>query len=515
MIHDESGQSAAGENITKNAEICVMFIQDSIRELLLDPILDETLSLPVDDFVLNTADGSIALGASLRMAPDGDGLQLDLRDSAGRDLRSFFASGFRIQEKDSLNASGVLGNKLRVDFCKIWPPHISTTRPIGEVHASSAVVQLERLIIPPTGSDSQTRDQIRENLDRINPQRPPARLEEREADNIPRFEHIAVFRNTRLQFFNRGVEWTESHPFWGERRGSRDRTWDGEALGGKFSLKQAGKHLEVGFRHEGGSDDEARQRFDALLHAVAYTHAIFPWPTFVQRRLDWRVMEQSLRVVSQTQGRMVPLREKDGFTDPNAPTNLISSVAGLFHGIEENKNGDLLQAMWVFRGADSRLAPQPLQMAMICSVIEGLRSGLVERKVPPVAFTDLRTEALQWISGLESVTTCADRLGMIKRLNRVVENWNYYDRRVEWDDAFLSLFPGRDDWVRELFKLFNKHRHGPAHGDFSAGAKIDPHASLDALGRLAGLINLIVAAKAGYTGSILESPLSDRRIDLQ
>lgn len=33
-----------------------MFIEDDIRKLLLDPSLDGTISLPVDDFVLNTAE---------------------------------------------------------------------------------------------------------------------------------------------------------------------------------------------------------------------------------------------------------------------------------------------------------------------------------------------------------------------------------------------------------------------------------------------------------------------------
>lgn len=491
-----------------------MHIADNIRKLLIDPTVNGTLSIPVDDFILNAAEGPVPLAGTLRIDSDGDGFQLEVRDSQGRDLRVFFPNKTKYTEQDALSASGVLGNKLRVEFQKIWPPCSSTIRPIGDVNSSSAILEPEMIIIPASTSDSQTHDEIREMLNRINPHKPPVLPDQTADSKKPEFEHIAIFANTKLQFFNKGVEWTESHPFWGRRSGSREKTWDGAALGGTFSLKQAGDHLEVGFRHEGGDDDEARSRFDALLHAVAYTHAIFPWPTFLQRRRDWRVMEQSLKVVSQTQGRMAPLRERDGFAPSNAPTDLISSVAAMFLNLPAEKNEDLKQAMWVFRGADSSAAPSPLQMAMICSVIEGLRSELFEKQDPPVVFNDLRNEALEWIANLECASTCPDRTAMIKRLKRMVENWNYHDRRVEWDDAFRRLFPGRDAWVKDLFTLFNKHRHGPAHGNFGSSTKSDPHASIDALGRLAGFVNIIIAAKAGYKGTILESPFADRRIDL-
>ncbi len=491
-----------------------MYIEDDIRKLLLDPTLHGTLLLPVDDFILNTADGPISLAATLRIDLDSDGFQLQVRDSEGRDLRNFFTDRTKYKEEDTLRASGVLGNKLRVEFQKIWPPSKSTTRPIGDVNASSAIMKPEKIIIPASSSDSQTHDEIREILNKINPHLPPVLPNEGSDTKMSSFEHIAIFANTKLQFFNKGVNWTESHPFWGERSGSRESTWDGTALGGTFSLKQAGEHLEVGFRHEGGTDDEARLSFEAVLQAIAYTHAIHPWPTFLQRRCDWRVMEQVVRLIQQEQGSMVPLRGRDGFMTPDGPTELIATVAELFSGLPGDKSSDLKQTMWVFRGADSNAAPTPLQMAMICSVIEGLRSELFEKQAPPGAFTEICDEALRWIKDLEDASACQERTQLINRLKSRIESWNYNDRRVEWDDAFLRLFPGRSEWVGDMFKLFNKHRHGPAHGNYGSITKGDPHAAIEALGRLAGFVNLIIAAKAGYTGPILESPYADQRIDL-
>lgn len=491
-----------------------MYIEDDVKKFLLDPSLDKTLSLPIDDFVLNSAAGSVRLAATLKIDPEGNRYEVEVRDSEGRDLQSFFTPTNRVREEDTLDASGVLGNKLRVEFRKIWPPCSSTVQVIGDLKNSSAILKPEKIIIPPSASDSQTHDEIREKLNRINPHRPPVPPDGDAEAKQPRYEHIAIFSNTKLQFFNKGVKWTESHPFWGERSGSKEATWDGAALGGLFSLKQVGDHLEVGFKHEGGTDDEASLRFDALLHAVAYTHAIQPWPTYLQRRCDWRVTEQVMWVRRQEQGSMVPIRERDGLMTPDDPTKLIASVAALYLSLPNDKSSDLKESMWVFRGADSDAAPTPLQMAMICSVIEGLRSELFKKQVPPDAYTEVRGETLRWIKALEDGSAGEERIHMIRRLKRMVENWNYQDRRVEWDDVFLRLFSGRSEWVTDMFKLFNKHRHGPAHGNYGSVTKGDPHTALDALGRLAGFVNLIIAAKAGYTGTILESPFADRRIDL-
>ena len=491
-----------------------MYIDDKLRELLISPTLNGELSIPVDEFFLETANGPVPLAATLQISTDGDEFLLDVRDREGRNLRGFFTAKKKVSSEDVLKASGVIGCKLRVEFRKIWPPCSSTTRPIGDIQSSSAKFEPEEIWIIPQTDDAWTYDEIKDHLGKLNPHKAPIETEKEKSAKEPRFEHIAIFANTKIQFFNGGVKWEQNHPFWGKIGGSKDATWDGVALGGTFSLKQAGNHLEVGFRHDGDDDDEARLKFDALIQAVAYTHAIFPWPTFIQRRRDWKVMEQTLKVVRQEQGKMVPLRDRDGFESANSPTDLIASVANFFEELSESKRDELKQIMWVFRGADSRSAPSPLQMAMVCSVIEGLRTELFKKIKPPAVFKEVRQEALEWIKSLETSATSPEKVAMAKRLYGWVDGWPPNDRRVEWNEVFLNLFPGREKWVVDLFKLFQNHRHGPAHGDYGSPTKGDPHSTIEALGRLAGFVNLIVAAKAGYKGRILESPFSDRRMDL-
>lgn len=487
-----------------------MHIEDNVCKLLLDPILAGALNIAIDEFVLNTEDGPIQLAASLHAEQIDESFRLEVRDSEGRDLSQFFTRKNKLTEEDTLSGTGVIGHTIRVEFQKIWPPTSSTIRPVGDVQTSSAVVAFSNLVLPPSSADSRTHEEIRELLNQLNPHRAP----HPSIENPEPAEHeqLAIFANTNLKFTNCGTEWTESHPFWGQIRGVRGSTWEGTALGGIYSLRQAGENLEVGFRCDG---DEARLKFDALLQAVAYTHAIFPWPSYILRRRNGGIKEQSFKLVRQIQGDMIPLRKSDGYLNPLAPTNLIGSTANYFFSLPQDEKDEVIRALWVFRGADSDQAPAPLQIAMICSVIEGLRTRLFQKQTPPQEFTDCKEETLAWIEKLANPLNNIERATAIRRLKAMVDNWNYQDRRVEWNDAFHRLFPGRESWVGEMYALFQKYRHGPAHGQYGGIAKGDPHKNLDAIGRLAGFVNIIIAAMAGYKGPILESPYADSRIDLE
>jgi len=496
-----------------------MYIDSDIRKFLIDPVLIGNLSIPIDELILDPNRQKIPLAANLRVSSDDDSFILVVRDSIGRDIQKFFTSSNKVTVEDTLSASGIVGEKFRVEFGKIWPPSSSTTRPHGEVRSSSAVLEPETIEIVPSSSDLMTHDKIQITLEKINPNRKPKAPDKTTEETPPNYEHIAIFADTKLNFKNSGVKWQETHSFWGKRSGSKNSTWDGEALGGTFSLKQADDHLELGFVHEIGNDDDetAARRFDALIQSVAYTHAIFPWPIFLQRRQNFRVMQQTLRVFRQEQGSMIPLRDRDGYESPNSPSNLIAAVAKLFFELPSEKTQKLKEAMWVFRGADSRNAPAPLQISMICSVIEGLRTDLYIEGQPPAAYSEIRAEATEWFQLLENTATNPAnpaKLAMIKRLEAHFKRFSHADRRVEWNDVFSRLFPGREEWVIESFKLFNKYRHGPAHGNFGSITKGDPHSSIEARGRLAGLVNLMIAAMAEYDGPILESPFADRRINI-
>lgn len=98
---------------------------------------------------------------------------------------------------------------------------------------------------------------------------------------------------------------------------------------------------------------------------------------------------------------------------------------------------------------------------------------------------------------------------------RTLRNLSYADRRVRWACVFQPLFLGRKDWLNETFEIFQANRNPTAHGRFSTAMARDGVDLIHAIGRLSGFVNLVIAAKAGYKGPILESTSDDRVIHLE
>lgn|GEM_PF-4766909 len=107
-----------------------------------------------------------------------------------------------------------------------------------------------------------------------------------------------------------------------------------------------------------------------------------------------------------------------------------------------------------------------------------------------------------------------DELALPNQLAGYLKSWAFRNRRVECSASFEPMFPGKEEWVQELFEVYGNIRHKSAHGDFSKAMQGDLHETVEKLGRLAGFVNILIAAKAGYNGPILESPIADGTIEL-
>ena len=208
----------------------------------------------------------------------------------------------------------------------------------------------------------------------------------------------------------------------------------------------------------------------------------------------------------------MPLRERHGHEYPDAPSKLIASVAQWIYGLPERDRNELSHAFWVFRSADHERTPPPAQMAMIGAVVEGLFDAGKPSEAP-VSFKQLHDEAVNWARQAETSSGDPERRGFAKRLAGYLTAWKHQDRRVAWSDTFGPLFSESEAWLERIFSLYQKHRHPAAHGDFVASTKA-PRKMLHARGRLAGFVNLVIAAKAGYEGPILESPFGDAVMEL-
>ena len=390
-----------------------------------------------------------------------------------------------------IKANGWLDGRFPIEFTKLINPSHSTRTLIGIAKSSRAKFTPSRLRIPPDHTDHFPNE--------VDP----------EADvvsSLP-YSHFAIFKNTNLRMVNKGVKEKRLHPYLGESSVERLDVWVGDALGGEYCLHQSGDHLEVHFRHQSGTDEKAMRQFWCLVDATCLIHSILPWPTYRQHRRDGSLLERELALHgAMPQGKFDLFRKQDTYSDPTAG-RLLASLATLFSDSSEVHRQRLKRLLWVFRGADTNTAPFPVQLIGVCTVVEGLVEILQDGRLEaPDEFLTLRTNASAWVADQSSENPHA------KRLAGYIKGWHFQDRRTSWHAAFDPLFPDKKEWLNELFGIFNKHRHGLAHGNFDKILTHDSQGDLQALSRLAGFVNLTFAAMAGFGGTLLEAPFDDKRI---
>lgn len=495
-----------------------MGIDRHVNEWLLEPLLRRELSISVDDFALERESEAIPLGARITLEKGDSRFRLELRDPEGRDLMDLFPWRNGMSVDEFFTGTGTIGNQLRVRLTGIQPPHQGTNSSIGAVASSMAVTHFARIELPPHGSELLTFDEFSEkfgNPAKREDAKPPG---QEEATFLRRdWEHlrVALFADTKAHFRNASRTREEVHPFWGRTRSSKAVSFDGDLFGGRFSLLDKSGHLQVGFHFPAREGENPEEQANALFSAVGYVYGIDPWPIFVSGRDRGRLVDHHLRSTRPMQGKWIPLSKRIGDLNPEAPSELLTSVAHWLYGLDEETRKDVTTALWVFRGADNRNVPTPAKLSMLGAVIESLFSVCDE--IPePEAFGELRDDAISWArQEIASAGEDSPRGGFAKRLTAHLGNFSYVDRRVKWASVFQPLFPGREEWLNETFKIFQANRNPAAHGRFAAAMERNGVDLIHAIGRLSGFVNLVIAAKAGYMGPILESTSDDTVILLE
>lgn len=483
----------------------------NVRKLLVDPLLRRDLSIVVNDFELEAESGPISLGARITLEEGDSRFRLELRDPQGRDLMKLFPWRSPMSATEFFSGRGTIGNELEVRLVGVQPPCQSTIKPIGVVRASTAVTHFARIELPPDGSDLLAFEEFSERYG--GPAKGPGTSPEPEEGKFYSKDwdhsHLALFADTKAIFRNTSRTREQEHPYWGRTRGSDMVSWDGDLFGGRFSLLDEGGHLLVGFHFPTREGDDPERQANALYAAVGYIHAINPWPGYVCVRERGRLVDHHLRSTRPIQGKWKPLSGRQRMQDEEAPTRLIEAVATWLYSLGEREREDISTALWAFRSADQSGIPAPVKLATLGAVIERLFTSR-SPSAPPEAFLAFRSEAVAWVRKVEAESIGTEREGFAKRLLGYLGGWGYHDRRTAWSEAFAPLFPCREAWLDEIYRLYQKHRHAPAHGDFAATMAGDGGDLIHAIGRLSGFVNLVIAAKAGYTGPILESSSADR-----
>ena len=484
-------------------------MSSDIKNLLIDPSLNHKLSAPIDKFILKSCQGDIQLVAEIVSDSELGGFILNLRNHDDNDIRNFFPQGTRFSRKDTLSANGILGGKVPIEIPAIFPPS-SWGKTIGAVNLNSAKIHIDRINIPANGLETKTGDEIKKMFDDLNLSK---------ADKIvlvPKpdegkifFDHFAIICDTKLQFSNTETNKTEEHPFLGKQEFYKRESWVGKALNGDFCLKQKGNHLEIYFCHIASDIETAEKCFDCILGAVGLTHAVNPWPNYLELKMKQKLIKRSIHMPKTLpQGRFKPIDDGLWISCQSAPTNLISSFANLAFTLKDDELETLKWLLWAFRSADNKDLPLSVQILLTCTVIEGACKFFKSLSPPAIEdedFKNIKKQALEW--GKDKINLDEKHRALWTRLNGYISNWQFLDRKEEWNLTFENLFPGNEEWVENMFKLFRDNRHGPAHGSFGVSSG---GSDLYDLSRLASFLICAIAAKSGYKGKIISSIFEDK-----
>lgn len=492
-----------------------MHIDTAIRELLLEPMLNATLHKPVFKFVLQSDDEARDVPAFLSRNHPNRGFKLTLHDPKGKGFSGLFTNKRKLTPDDAVSGTGILDGRLRIKFPQLYRPTTSKFISSDSSHLSGELT-FQRIEIPPSGTDNQTYEEIVARLDALNGRHPKDKPNI--SEKIPEFEHVVIIPSAKLQYANGQIDNDINHPFWGHWTESKGRVYGGEIWDGEYSIREYGKHLMIGLKHSDTCPDSAQAKLRALYEAVAYSHAFQPWPAYRLTRQNGKVTSQSLYAGSHKQGSMRPLNSRDWAEDRDYPHNLIKSVAECFYSLEGATIETVRQALWIFRSADNKEAPLPLQQAMICGVVESLLGILKphsENVNESPEFTEIKNEMMSWQQELKQRFPEDAYKTQLNGLRQFLGQWkyNHETRNQEWMNAFEPLFPNNEQYIANQWKNFQNLRHSVAHGNYSL--KTDrPHELMDKVGQMAAFVNVVIAAKSGYVGMIRTNVWGDERIML-
>ncbi|MGJ8678472.1 MAG: hypothetical protein ACSHX0_13240 [Akkermansiaceae bacterium] len=492
-----------------------MHISSNVKELLLEPMLGASLDKPVFKFVLNSLQGPKEFSAFLTRSQPNRGFKLTLHDPESKGFDGLFTKKRKITPNDAVLATGLVDGRIKVEFQQLYSPNTSKHINSDASHLSGEL-NFQRIEIPPSGSDNQTYDEIIAHLDALNGKPPKEKPDN--SEKPPEYEHLVIVPSTKLYYGNSQIDSVIKHPFWGHWTECQGTVYGGEIWDGEYSIRQYGDHLMIGLKHADTCPVTAQAKMRALYEAVAYSHAFQPWPAFRLTRQDGKVTTQSLYAGSHKQGSMRPLNSQDWAGNQKCPHRLISSVAECFHSLPDEKIESIRQALWIFRSADNKEAPLPLQQAMICGVVESLL-GVVkphsESVDEPPEFTEIKKEMMRWPEESKERFSSETYQQHLNGLKQFLGQWKY-DHETQkqlWMNAFGPLFPKNEKYVESQRKNFQDLRHSVAHGNYAL--KTDcPHEPMDKIGQMAAFINVIIAAKAGYVGTIRSNVWGDERITL-
>ncbi len=440
-------------------------MEDKVRNLLFQPLVRETLSAIVPDFIVELSGKQIVAPARLT-SEDGDFTFtlhfMDSRPPAGLG---------RLEKKvltkdDQLKVRGQIEGEIAFQCNDVFPPAGSTGRSRG---TSTITVSSSRMDLTPEGDDTLTASQLRALVGL-----PPQPTE----GQVAGFHAHLIFHGPELRMPNAGTERRTKNDFLGEAAGSSMDTqvFSGTDYEGALIQKDEELHLHIRSKeHSSFEKANAIDLVDRVMRAAAFVGGFHPWPAYREIRVDHPVIERWISPrLNLKQTYLAPvsgsLWSSFRLDTLNPLHAIIPTITDGLGALPKAKQDRLETLIWHVRSSALSDLPGTTKMLILCAALEGL------------------------------VKLVADHAPKSKMAAHKI-----------WKNASNTLGINWQKWTEGIFGLWKRHRNSLAHGWLWTLEESDDVGDYFAdYPRLGCAFMTLVAAWCGYEGPISADPFELR-----
>jgi hypothetical protein len=402
--------------------------------------------------------------------------------------------------------------------CEVGPPHGWTD---GGDGVTEIRCHIDKLILSPKLLDATDFRCFEALLEKFNE---PGALENGEInvsldppETVPAKFH-AILPGVKCVLAEHMTRIERHNVFLGDTSSSKRDTFVDENAERKIALIEKDGNLHVYLELPPGNRTEVTEKsiFSALIDAVAFTHGCQPYPRLKEYSRNGRVVCCEIRPVRELKTASIkPLSERAIHLGRNVRS--MPGVAFEFFQRDQAIVSRIRKAMWLYRDAALEDVPLPVQVLTTCTLFEGLMQAIFDAhnlKGPTsssdnsVAFRNAKKATIRCLNeqhtkagyGPDSESPWRRFAGYLNGLGYVRPK----ERMMAVAGCFGFQWAGD---VEEIFEIWNRHRHGLAHG---AEVKEDIHSIGElflAWSRLSGAIHRFILAEMGYVGSFSYSPM--------
>ena len=319
---------------------------------------------------------------------------------------------------------------------------------------------------------------------------------------------------------NGGTDFIEKNDFFGELKRSTADTFFGSIDKIEFGLVQRDDDLNVYLFLPHLTDETVAAPtheifLTAFLTGLAFATGQHCWPYHVTIRQNGRLLVDKLHAVQKLdRSSLAPFSERIGF---NAAVGQIEWQFADFLGKATsffNSKTDLSeaasQALWLLRSADAKNVPDEITLMSLCVLLESLAGMIFDEKglasaQDSVSFEAARTELLNWIEEKKP----KDGSGFQRFRNMIASTRldRAKDKYMAVSDHFGLQWDGL---MKDAWAIWEKVRNKGAHDILRKEKAQKMESRFTAIGRIAGVINVLVLRLIGYSGIARTSVFEDK-----